>query len=115
MIPDIGKVLFYSKPMDMRKSIKGLSLFVAAHLLKEPTSGKLFVFYNKRRNKIKVLYWQTNGYCLFYKSLECALFILPKENEEKLEITRIQLRGLLEGLDINTIKGHQEKKYSVHY
>ena len=115
MGPEVGRVLFYSKPMDMRKSIRGLSLFVSAQLLKEPTSGELFVFYNRRRSKIKILYWQTNGYCLFYKSLQGGVFVLPKGDGEEIELSRIQLRWLLEGLDINTTKGHKEKRYRVHY
>lgn len=114
MGPDIGKVLLYSKPMDMRKSIKGLSIFVAANLRKDPNNG-VFVFYNKRRSKIKVLYWQTNGYCLFYKSLEGGVFIVPKGKDEEIDLSPRQLRWLLEGLDLNKVRGPKEKTHSVHY
>lgn len=114
MGPDIGRVLFYSEPMDMRKSIKGLSLFVAAELRKDPNTG-VYVFYNKRRSKIKVLYWQTNGYCLFYKSLEGGSFILPKGGDREIVLSPRQLRWLLEGLDINKVRGPKDRRYSLHY
>lgn len=114
--PPVGRVLFYSKPMDMRKSIGGLSIFVASTLDEDPSCGDVYVFYNKRRTKIKILYWQTNGYCLFYKSLEGGVFILPKgEACEEIILSHRQLGWLLEGLDINKVRGHEERRYSVHY
>lgn len=108
------QVLIYSKPIDMRKSIGGLSIVVADHLGLNPTSGTLFVFYNKRHDKMKILYWQMNGYCLFYKRLEGDLFVIPKGVDETIVLTHQQLRWLLDGLDITKVKGHLKKSYSLH-
>lgn len=61
----------------MRRAFDGLSLAAQEHLGEDPQSGALFVFVNKRRNRVKVLWFDRNGYCLLYKRLHRARFILP--------------------------------------
>ncbi len=72
MMGHIGRptVHLATEPVDMRKSINGLSVLVADKLEISPLSGSLFVFYNKARDKIKILYSDRNGFCLWYKRLE---------------------------------------------
>ena len=64
------KVFLALGATDMRKSINGLSLLVSEHLKLDPFSGSIFVFCNKKKNMLKILYWDTNGFCLWYKRLE---------------------------------------------
>ena len=73
-----AKLLLYTKPADMRKSFDGLSGIVRAELGREPDDGSLFLFINRRRDRMKVLYWDTDGFALWYKRLESGtLEIVP--------------------------------------
>jgi len=85
---------------DMRKAINGLSLLVQTQLELDPLSGHLFVFCNRRRTMIKVLYWDRNGFCLWLKRLEKHRFQWPKDDKEAKEINMQQLALLLEGINI---------------
>jgi transposase len=111
--PDSVRVLIYNIPVDMRRAIDGLSATVAEQLQESPASGTLYVFYNDRKDKLKVLYWELNGFCLFYKRLEKGRFKLPAPGDKTVTITKQQLRWLLEGLDIAKIKAHNSPKYDV--
>ena len=84
---------------DMRKSIQALSLLVKRDLRKDPGSGDLFAFCNRRRRLIKILYWDHNGFCLWQKRLEEQQFRWPYSDEELLTITARELNWLLAGLD----------------
>ena len=100
---------------DMRKSINGLSILVADHLKMDPLSGHLFVFSNRRRNMIKVLYWDRNGFCLWHKRLEKQYFKWPRVSNDVCEIDHRQLGWILEGLDIHHVRGHQALRYTTVY
>jgi transposase len=77
MIPSTVRIFVCSEPQDMRRSFDGLALAAQEHLGEDPQSGALFVFVNKRRNRVKVLWFDRNGYCLLYKRLHRARFELP--------------------------------------
>lgn len=94
-----SKIWLYDNPVDFRRQIDGLVILVADHLKLEPTSGQLFLFRNKAANKIKMLWWDRNGFWLFYKRLEQGRLIFPKVNNTALELTRDQMGWLLSGLD----------------
>lgn len=100
-------VWLYKDRVDMRKSIDGLSIIVASHMDKNPSSGEIFLFFNKGSDKIKILYWDRNGFCLYYKRLELGRFKVP--NDES--ITYEQLRWLLDGLDITNLRGYKRTRY----
>jgi transposase len=85
---------------DMRKAINGLSDIVANQLKLSALSGQYFVFCGRRRNTLKILYWDNNGYCLWYKKLERDRFRWPRTEHEARAITGEQLGWLLSGLDI---------------
>ena len=87
---------------DMRKAINGLSILVEQHLERDPFSGDLFVFCNRRRNMIKVLYWDKNGFCLWHKRLEKHKFQWPESAEEVVMIGPRELEWLLDGLDFTS-------------
>ena len=94
---------------DMRKSFHGLSQLVEQELGGQALSGNLFVFCNRRRNTIKILYWNLNGFCIWQKKLDRDRFRWPEEEREVREIRRHELAWLLEGLDID--QAHQKRGY----
>ena len=108
------KVYLASGPTDMRKAVNGLMVLVEDVLQADPFSSHLFVFCNRLRDKIKILYWHNNGFWLLYRRLEKQRFWWPNRHETvALEITTRELSWLLEGLDITQIKGHQAANFSV--
>ena len=107
----LTEVYLYRQPIDFRKSHRGLSAIVECELGHNPFGGCLYAFTNKRRNKIKCLFWEDNGFVLYYKSLAEEKFKWPKGNEETLTLTGQQLNWLLDGFDISTMKGHKKLQY----
>lgn len=99
---------------DMRKSIDGLSVLVADVLEQNPLSSHLFVFCNRCRDKIKILYWHNNGFWLFYRRLERQHFWWPTVTEKSaVEISNRELDWLLEGLDLTQVTAHKPTEYSL--
>jgi len=96
---------------DMRKAINGLSILVEDVLELNPLSGHLFAFCNKRRNMVKILYWDRNGFCLWHKRLEKHVFTWPESHEQILQLDVRELNWLLEGLDIRQAKAHESLCY----
>ncbi len=84
----------------MRKGVNRLSLLVSDLVAEQVCSGAMFVFRGKNAHKIKILWWDGQGYCLFYKCLDSGKFTWPKSDESSsLGITRAQLSMLVEGVD----------------
>jgi transposase len=79
MIPSQVRIFVCTEPQDMRRSFDGLSLAVRERLALDPESGALFVFTSKRGNRLKVLWFDHNGYCLLYKRLHRARFEIPQD------------------------------------
>ena len=100
--------------VDMRKSINGLSVMVQEHFKNSIGEDAYYVFSNRQMNKIKVLYWETNGYCLWYKRLESSKFKLIYDQKTQ-SLTTQQLQWLLSGLDYQNTQGHKAKKYDILY
>ena len=100
---------------DMRKAINGLSVLVQDVLNQDPLSSHLFVFCNRARNKIKILFWQNNGYWLWYRRLEKQRFWWPDIDPKALaiELSMRELGWLLEGLDLTKTHGHKSETYSL--
>jgi len=99
---------------DMRKAIDGLMVLVQDVLESDPFSSHLFVFCNRLRDKIKILYWHNNGFWLFYRRLEKQRFWWPaKDNMSAIEVSTRELGWLLEGLDITRVEAHKAAKYSL--
>lgn len=112
MIIDWSRVKVFVRPgvTDFRKQINGLSVIVEEELEHDPFSGSLFLFSNRRRTHLKVLYWDRNGFCLWLKRLEKDRFPWPQTEEAVREITVEQLSMLLEGIDF--WKAHRKLEYS---
>ena len=114
MLPLAGlKVYLAVGNTDMRKSIDGLSILVSQQLTLDPLSGHLFVFSNRRRTMIKVLYWDRNGFCLWQKRLEKERFRWPASSEAVMEVSRRQLMWLLDGLEIHQRHAHRLLHYAT--
>lgn len=93
------RVYLATEAVDMRRSFDGLSALVLDVLSEDPLSGHLFVFSNRVGDKIKVLYYDGQGLCLWYKRLERGRFRLPISDESGLELSARELSLLLDGLD----------------
>jgi transposase len=96
MLPLTVRVFVCTAPQDMRRSFDGLALATREVLGEDPQSGALFVFIGKRRNRVKVLWFERNGYCLLYKRLHRALLRVPTANESGRPLVRIDGRELAE-------------------
>jgi transposase len=98
--------------VDFRKSINGLSALVEEHLGLDPFGPQLFVFCNRRRDKLKILYWERSGFVLWYKRLEKQRFPWPRRDKsDVLGMTGRELNWLLDGIDLFRIKPHETLKY----
>ena len=98
---------------DLRKSIDGLSYLVSQNFKLNPTEPALFLFCGRRRDRIKALLWQDDGFLLMYKRLENGRFQWPRKPQDVLEISEQQYRWLMEGLAIEQPKAL--KKITTKY
>ena len=101
----------YREPTDMRKSFDGLSGIVQGQLDRNPTSGEVFIFVNRRRNKVKLLRWEQGGFILYYKRLEAGTFELPAFTYEAVscQMSWSSLMLMIEGISIE--KSKQRRRY----
>lgn len=112
MIIDWTRVKIFVRPgvTDMRKQINGLAIIAEETMKKNPLEGHLFLFCNKGRRRIKALYWDRNGFCLWMKRLEKDKFPWPGSSDEAREISGREFEMLLSGIDF--FHAHQDLKYS---
>jgi len=92
------RIYLYRPSCDMRKSFDGLCGLIRAQLNQDPLSGSLFVFCNRRRNMVKLIYWDSDGLAIWYKRLEKGSFSLPRMHAIDGRIDRRELSLLLEGV-----------------
>jgi transposase len=98
---------------DMRKSVNGLSQYVSEVLEKDPLSGHLFVFCSRSRKILKILYWDHNGFALWYKKLQNHRFRWPCSEKELLELGSRELSWLLDGLSVIQPEAHGALNYRM--
>ena len=98
------RVYLATRPADMRKSFDGLAALASGNLALDPLSGHLFVFVNKRRDRIKILYWDRDGLAVWAKRLERGTFRLPAAGVDRVEMTTSDLAALLAGIDLTTAR-----------
>jgi len=107
-LPPQIRVFLYRLPTDMRKSFNGLVALTESALKQDPLSGSLFVFVNRRRDRIKILYWGQTGFCIWYQQLQKGTYQLPTEDSleelETIEVTRSQLSLILDGIDLSSAR-----------
>ncbi|MGD8853626.1 MAG: IS66 family insertion sequence element accessory protein TnpB [Gammaproteobacteria bacterium] len=85
--PSMPNIYLYRDPVDFRKSFRGLAAIVEQELGHNPFDGGLYAFTNRRRNKIKLLFWEDNGFVLYYKSLAEEKFRWPRPQDETMPLT----------------------------
>ncbi len=113
-VDNFDAIYIYNGKVDFRRSIDGLSTMVQEELKMDVFQNSLFLFFNKSKNKLKILYWDKSGFALWYKRLEEERFKIPKNIEgSHLALTSKELEWLLEGYDIAKMKPHQELKYNI--
>jgi transposase len=105
------KYFLYRPVTDMRKSFDGLSGLVQGRLERNPMSGEVFIFINRRRDKVKLLRWEPGGFILYYKRLESGTLELPALDKNTLscEMAWSQLMMMIEGIPYQNIK--RRKRY----
>ncbi len=105
-IPSAVRIWASRQPVDLRKSFDGLAALVRQELQQDPLSGHLFLFCNRRGDRLKILYWDRDGYALWYKRLEEGTFRLPAlaTDAAALELRAADLTMLLDGVDWTRVK-----------
>jgi len=93
------RVLVATKPVDFRKGMDGLAALVKEQVKADPFSGAIFVFRAKRADRVKLIWWDGSGLCLFAKRLEDGKFRWPRIEDGVIRLTAAQLQALVEGLD----------------
>ena len=101
--------------VDFRKQINGLSIIVSEQMGYDVFSSSIYVFCNKRRDKLKILYWDSTGFCLWHKRLEQEKFKWPKRTDELVTVTGEQMNWLLDGYDITRMTPHKKLHYDSLY
>jgi transposase len=110
-LPASVRVFVCLTPVDMRRSFDGLSAMVHQVLDADPLSGHLFVFGSRRGDRVKILYWDRDGYALWYKRLESGTFRLPRGEGGGTEISRADLALVLEGIEVS--RAARSRRYSL--
>lgn len=104
------RVYLCTSPADMRKGFDTLAAMVKEYLGYDPLSGHLFLFVGRGKDRMKILYWDRDGFALWYKRLEEGTFRLPSKNTGKsVELKASELAMLLAGIDLTSIR--RRKRY----
>lgn len=114
-LPPQMRIFLFRQPTDMRKSFHGLIALIESALKQDPLSGSLFVFVNRRRDRIKILYWGQTGFCIWYQQLQQGTYQLPDresiEQQENIEVSRSQLSLILDGIDLGSVR--QRRRFQL--
>jgi len=105
------KIYAYTRPTDMRKGFNGLSGIVRSEFQSDPTDGSLFVFINRRRDRMKLLHFDGGGYWLYYRLLEAGTFeeLKPTNDSSRLRIDGTQLSMLLAGVSLVASRSRRKR------
>lgn len=105
------RIFVCTVPIRMNFSFDGLMGLAQQTFDQDPCSGHLFLFFNQKRDRLKILFWDVDGFCIWYKRLEVGVFQLPvaTEGQEGVELNGSQLNRLLGGLDLKN--GRRRKRY----
>ncbi|RTL75831.1 MAG: transposase [Bradyrhizobiaceae bacterium] len=107
------RVMVATKPVDIRKGMEGLAMLVREHMKADPFSGAVYVFRAKRADRIKLIFWDGMGLCLFAKRLEDGVFRWPKIEDGVMRLSAAELSALLEGLDWRRVHAARETAVST--
>jgi len=99
-LPPTVRIFLSARPADMRRSFDGLAAMTREVINADPLSGHLFVFRNRRSDRVKILWWDRGGFCLWYKRLEEGTFHFPSGGTPCVEVDPAELALLLEGIEL---------------
>jgi transposase len=110
-LPHAVRVFFHTPATDLRKGFDALAGLVSSAFGQDPTCGHLFLFVNRRRDRLKILYWDRDGLAIWYKRLETGSFQLPVIDHDAMsvEMSHTQLSLILSGIDLGSAR--QRKRY----
>lgn len=108
IFPSAMRVYVCREPTDMRKSFEGLSYLAREAMKKDVLSGHYFLFFNRARSSVKILWWDRSGYAIWYKQLQRGLFARP----QKEELSHAELVCILEGIDFE--KAPRKRRFTLH-
>jgi len=108
-LPTSVRIWLATQATDLRKSFDSLAELVRQQLASDPLSGQLFVFRNKRSDRVKLLYWDEDGFVIVYKRLEAGTFRFPSAADGGIEIRAADLQMLLDGVDLASVK--RQRRY----
>src|ERR1700729_1060132 len=112
MLPSAVRIFLCTRPTDMRKSLDGLTGLVQERFGQDPLTGHLFLFLNRRRDRIKILYFDRDGLAIWYKRLEAGSFQMPQPvDRDGVQLPPAQLAMLLSGIDLSTAR--QRKRFRL--
>lgn len=109
-LPPSVRIYLCRIPADMRRSFDGLAALAQTVVGQDPLSGHLFVFRNRRGDRLKALWWDGDGYALFAKRLEIGVFRFPESTEETIVVTPTQLAMVLGGVELKETR--RRKRYA---
>lgn len=113
-IHEFSGIYLHRASVDGRKGINGLMLIVQAAMQRNPFSGELFIFTNRKRDVARILYWDRSGFALWIKRLEREKFRWPCKHEQQvITLSSTELAWLLDGFDITKMKPHKTLSYSA--
>jgi len=103
-LPQTKKILVCKTPVDMRKSFDGLFAVATQQLKSSPLDGFLYVFFNKKKSMVKLLFWDIGGLCIIAKRLEKGTFEIPVSTSTEFEMSTTDLQLVLEGVKLHSIR-----------
>jgi len=111
-LPPAVRIFVATAPTNMHLSFDRLAALARDVCQQDPLSGHLFAFFNRPADRVKILYWDRSGFCLWYKRLERGVFHLPRAGAAHLELEAAELLLLLDGIELATIT--RRPRYGVH-
>lgn len=110
-LPSTVRIYLCVQPADMRRGFDGLAQLTTQLIGEDPLSGHFFVFRNRRCDRLKVLYWDRDGYAVWAKRLERGTFRFPELSGDRLEVSPAELAAILGGIDLKTAK--RQRRFSL--
>ena len=111
MLSPAVKIFLCAQATDMRRSFDKLAEMTRSILAQDPFSGHLFVFFNRPRDRVKILFWDRSGFFLYYKRLERGAFRVPKLDDSRVQIEAAELALILDGIDL--AGSTRQKRFSL--
>ena len=112
-LPTSVRIWLATHATDLRKSFDSLAELVRQQLGGDPLSGQLFVFRNKRADRVKLLYWDEDGFVIVYKRLEVGTFRFPQADASAVAVRAADLQMLLDGVDLESVRRQRRYRRSV--